>query len=260
MARLALMEARLQYIMGENILIAFDRLKDELIGNGIQAEVYVMRGYDGYRAVTGRNTSDVYCLEANLGRAKYKEGLELHAMLQVFDPKHPNLSLMAVYLRDHDGALAGDVAVLDKNTDRKLSLLFIPAAYRAFNMLDPSGKNKSQVVQRYAHISIALEEFLPALYYTVRLAFNFKELGQLAQIAVDFRDAGTRLIDLVARPLAWWGGIHNIPSARDVSEVEIPLRGRRDQPEKIHRLSSSTALDRGIKIAYECLEKNNGQD
>ncbi len=234
---------------------ALENLKRTLLAHKLPTDWYVIPDYDGFKPVLNKDRVDVYCLEANLGPTLRVPDHDLYAAIQFFDPDYPNMGLILTYLRHREHHTLGrEVVIFEKKTDYNLSVVFLPEAHMAFTHLDPHGNGKGINIQRYAYIDIAREEFLPALRYTMDLSLSVARYGQLAQIAVDFRDTPTGLLSFLTKPLGLLAKMHDIPHNGQPSQIQIPLRKPND--EGVYRLESSTALDEGIAIAHRYLRMN----
>jgi len=230
----------------------FEQAARGLSAAGLPARWYVVPEWAGYESLTGTR-SDVHCLEARLGPTPRKPGHSTYAVVQAFDPRYPNLTLVTTVSRqDATGAPGFGMTLFDKAIDKAYSTVFLPYANAAFNGLDPAGMRKGQNVQIY-QAGLLLEDVLPSLAYTWRL-LDFRKDGQLAQVAVDFSET---LIVLVANALApvkpFLKGLHWLGRTDVLSPLLIPLENPRGRP---FAVSSSTALDDGFVLAYRYLDEH----
>jgi hypothetical protein len=188
-----------------------------------------------------------------MGTSADRDGYSTYAIAQNFPICFPNLSLTLVAdLMDTDCQPHPEPAKLNVELDKKLSTIFLPALFTAFNDLDPLGQQHSILVQSY-HSAMTLSDLLLASKYTLQLLLRFKRDGQLAMIAVDYYDplstAIARVMQLGRR--LFGGDIHLINRTNVVSAIKIPIAHPSGQLYVIE--SSSTALDQGFALARQYL-------
>jgi hypothetical protein len=231
-------------------------LANRLNTQGIVSECYTIPAYEHYGSLTDNRPADVNCLEAYLGPSPSHPGYSSYAIVQTFLPRYPSIALTLLKeLRDTDKAPHPEPSKFSIEVDKKFSTIFLPTVYSAFNSLDPSGQNRSLLVQSYLS-ELTLSDFLQASGYTWKLLLRFKRDGQLAMIAVDYFDP---LSTCIARVMGvtqklFGGDIHLISRTPTSSDLKIPIRN----PNGGYHLitDNSTALDKGFEIAISYLEKH----
>lgn len=234
----------------------FEAASKQLCNQGLPTEWYVLPGYAGYAPLTGGAAVDVYCLEALLGESHMKPDHKTYAVLQAFDTRYPNLGLiMLVERRNSDGAPnTSTQPVYSHKIDRKYSYTFLPVMHKVLNPLDPTGRQKSLLVQSY-HARITLGDLPQATVATVQIMRRFKADGQLAQVAVDFDDPLTVFIARLVRPLAANRDVHYLPRKASMSSVEFAIRNPTSETPYLIGGNSIT-LDEGFDIAHGYLDKH----
>lgn len=235
---------------------AFTGFANQLSHLGLEAEWYVVPSYEGYSALTASQPADVYCLEARLGASPDKPGYSSYAVVQTFLPHYPSVALtLLAELRDTDRQPSSEPAKFSVEVDRNFSTLFLPAAYSAFNATDPTGQNRSVLVQSY-HSEMTLPDFVQASLYTLQLVRRYKRDGQLAMIAVDYYDPLTTAIAGVMRFIqsVAGGDIHLVRQTPTRSSLKIPIRNPNGGYHFID--NNSTALDKGFQLAIRYLDNH----
>ncbi len=223
---------------------------------GVDSTSYILPDYDGYAPAIDASCSDIYCVEAFLGPSHNKKNYKSYAIAQIFDPRYPNLAFVTmVERREADGAPnLSEPPAYNPAIDRAFSNIFLPVMHSAFNELDPTGQNRSLLVQSY-NARITLSDLPIATVVTLKLLSRFKKDGQLAQIAVDFADPLTKLVAQMVKPLSSVGGIHHIARVEQPSAIEIPLNNPAGgSPYRI--TTSSIVLDEGFAIARRYLDRH----
>lgn len=231
---------------------ALSQLCDRLQASGLPATAYTLADCDGYAALDAAATV-VHCVEALLGPSPGCPGYSTYALAQLPFPAYPNLALTClVSLRDGDRQPNPAPAKFSVAIDSKFSTLFLPAAFSAFNALDPSGQQRSLLVGSYSSEMLA-SDFWHASIYSYKVLQRFKRDGQLALIAVDYHDPYSRAI---ARVMKYFRRVipdlHLLVQTPTPSALRIPVRAADGQ----HRflIASSTALEEGFRIAFQYLD------
>ncbi|MEU8570053.1 hypothetical protein AB0C51_17165 [Streptomyces pathocidini] len=212
-------------------------------------------GRAGLSAEHYRSAPDILTLEARLGPAHRKPGHSVHAVLQVFDPRWPNLSLMRVLeRRDGDGRPTEEsrVPVYSRGLDAALSLRFVPVVNSLLNPFDPLGREESLCVGCYQG-RIAPSDALraPAMaFHTLR---TYRREGQLAVIWVDFQDPLAVPAVRLVRSLTARRDVHLIPRTRTPSELRTVVRSPSGR--MWHVGAMSTAVDEGLALARDYLNR-----
>lgn len=223
---------------------------------GVESISYTLPDYDGFAPAIAAPCSNIYCVESFLGHSHNKKNYKSYAVAQIFDPRYPNLALITmVERRDEDGAPNLDEApAYNPAIDNVFSNIFLPVMHSAFNELDPTGQNRSLLVQSY-NARITLSDLPQATLVTIKLMRRFKSDGQLAQIAVDFADPLTRFVAHLVKPFASIGNIHHLARVEQPSAIEIPLNNPTGgSPYRIG--NASAVLDEGLAIARDYLDKH----
>lgn len=239
-------------IINNDITRTIEKIKNHLLHCGLQTECYSIENYSGYSSITGNSTDTVYCIESCMGQSPRDPNLRVYAIAQIFWDKYPNLALVGTICLDSNGQPSGE-AQYSQEVDKNFSEVFLPLVYRGFNSLDPTGGLSGQVVQRYTDTRVMLEDFIPAIFYTLRLLLARGLTGQLATIAGDFNDSLTRMIAGMIGPFVKGNDIHLYPTTSIKSEILIPTRNR-SNPASPYTLESSTALDKAFTIALQYLK------
>lgn len=242
--------------------VVIARLVERMQTLGLPAEAYVLAGCDGYAALSAGHRpagepgdAAVHCVEVLLGASPGKPGYSTYAMAQLPFFRYPNLALTClVSLRDRDRQPDPAPARFSVAIDSKFSTLFLPAAFSAFNALDPTGRSRSLIVGSYSAQLLATD-FVHASLYSYKLLRRYKRDGQLALIAVDYHDPYSRLI---ARALQYCQGflpeLHLLVRTATASALRIPVRAAGGG---YHSLAhSSTALEDGFKVAFGYLDRH----
>lgn len=238
------------------------RLVERMQTLGLTAEAYTLERCDGYAALSAGHgpagepgNAAVHCVEVLLGASPGKTGYSTYAMAQLPFLRYPNLALTClVSLRDRDRQPDPAPARFSVAIDSKFSTLFLPAAFSAFNTLDPTGRRRSLLVGSYSSQMLATD-FVHASLYSYKLLRRYKRDGQLALIAVDYHDPYSRLI---ARALQHFQGVvpdlHLRVRTATPSALRIPVRAADGG---YHCLAhSSTALEDGFAVAFGYLDRH----
>src|SRR5712691_4519101 len=139
----------------------------KLTACGLRTEHTLIPRFAGYRAVTGKAQSDVYCLECQLGPAHNNPEYTAYAVAQLFDPVYPSLALITmVERRNKDGLVNSTPPVYNRQIDQAFSYTFLPTMHTAFNELDPTEQNRGLLVQSY-NARITPADLVPASLATV---------------------------------------------------------------------------------------------
>lgn len=238
-------------VLHNDLIEILDRITKELNESNVPTEWYTIENYKGYSQVTGNADDTVYCIESNIGLNPKDPSLTTYAIAQVFWDKHPNLVLSGTISADVNGQPIGD-ALYSTEIDKNFSEIFLPVIYRGFNSLDPTGQFNGQVVQRYTDTKVLLQDFIPAMLFTMRLMVCCGLTGQLATIAGDFNDFLTRIIAGIIGPFVKGEDIFLYPSTWKKSAILVPTRNRSD-PKTPFTMESSTALDKCFSQAMKYL-------
>ncbi|WP_129305781.1 hypothetical protein [Streptomyces sp. L2] len=207
----------------------------------------------GYAAWTGQTGSEVFSLEARLGPAHRNPDHSMWGILQVFDPRQPNLALVRFLERGNREGLP-DTSPRRPHysvpVDNRLCRTFLPACNRALNGLDPTGRARSQHVDCFPG-RITLGNAFQSPLLAVGLFRRFRTDGQNAIILTDFNDPfavpPVRLVaSLVAR-----SDTHLIARTRQPSTARLLLRAPDGTVLQLGGMS--TATDHGIDTARRYL-------
>lgn len=232
-----------------------EQVTDKLNQKGLASRSYTIPNYEGYKDVTQNPSNTIYVIESELGSSA-SPNRTTYSIVQLIDNEQPNLSVMFTIDRDNQTQEPNtDDTIFTPQIEKNFSYTLMPIIESAFNVLDPSGNNKSQLVQIY-HAEVAIANLLPAIIASLYLTLTFKRKGQLAQIAVDFSKP---FIVRIAKffTIARRQDIFYLPATSEVSSLKIPL-GNPDG-NQIIMLDSTTSLDEGLQVAYQYLDKNNKQ-
>jgi hypothetical protein len=239
---------------------AYQHIVSRLNDQGLPTQSYTVPAFTGFGPVTDGLPTNVFCIESLLGPAVDRPGYSTYAVAQNFPDCFPNLALtLVVDLKDAEKQPHPAPTRLNVDLDKKLSTIFLPALYTAFNDLDPAGQNHSILVQSY-NSEMTLSDLLLASKYTLDLLLRYKRDGQLAMIAVDYYDPlSTTIAKFMQLGRRIFGGdIHLISRTKVVSAIKIPIASPGGQPYLVE--SSSTALDQGFALARHYLTKNLSRD
>lgn len=227
------------------IIDTLETTKTELITAGLETDWYSLN----------HQSKTFYTIESKLGASRSHPMYSIYAIGQIFDLDYPNLVLVAVVVMDEKtGEPCRFEVEFTKEIDTNLSSIFLPIIYRAFNTLDPTGRNRGQVVQRYANARVLPEDFLNAARLTFKLLPYAKSVGQCGTIAYDFTDFLTRIIAGLITPLARRYNIHLFTPTKQISSQVILLRNRAAPDAKPYLLQNTTALDAALTVAYTLLK------
>jgi hypothetical protein len=234
----------------------FLRLSRQLEDQGVSSEYYCIPAYEYYSLLTDNRPVDIHCLEAYLGPSPGKPGYSSYAVVQTFLPQHPAIALtLLTELRDADKQPSAEASKFNIEIDKKFSMIFLPTVYSAFNELDPTGQNRSLLVQSYLS-EMTVSDFVQASVYTWKLLMRFKQDGQLALVAVDYYDPLSTFIARVMQlgQRLFGGDIHLISRTKFSSTLKIPIRNPNGGYYVI--ADNSTALDAGFRIAISYFEEH----
>lgn len=233
----------------------FDELKTKVAQAKLSADWYVLPQYDGFAALTGETAADVYCIEMDIGQVPQHPDWHVYGLAQLFSRRYPNLCLTTLAVLDQKtGAPQDHPVVFGLVNDWTFSTVMMPLLQRAFNVLDPQGRGRSQLVERYSNSKLPLVNFIPTTFYSFKLVLLRPRSGQYATIAADYDDP---LINVVARmitPLSRWTSMHIFPAETGNSPLLIPTRNRLDPQSAPYVLHSSPALDRAFAAALHYLD------
>ena len=225
----------------------FDRTVADLRKLELNGEWYVIPSFNGYSSVTKTPTTDVYCMEVYLGPSHDKPGYDAYAVVQAFLPKYPSLSLILMVERKQtDGSPSSGPIYYNPQVDRRFTNVLV-TMHSALNPLDPTGQNRSLLVQSF-HASLTLSDLILASINSSRIIGRFKRDGQLAQIAVDYDDRLMIFVSNLMIPLTRIiKDIDYVERTKTISDIKIPLRNPNGSYYLIE--DNSTALDQGFEIA-----------
>jgi hypothetical protein len=238
----------------EQLHKTFEDVSEQLEKAGLKTTWYTIPNMYGYESQKQNRLSETFCLEAHLGPS-YIEGFETYAVAQLFSAAYPSLAVtFLIERRKANNSLSTHLPIFNAKNDKAFSGIFLPAMYKAFNHLDPSGGQRGLLVQLY-NGKMSLGDFIQASVYTIRLVTRFKKEGQLALIAVDFNDPLIRFIARLSDPVAAWlaSDVHQIPSTDKPSKMSIPIR---DGQEGYRLVTCTTAFDEGIALAMSYLDNH----
>lgn len=234
------------------------RLVEHFQGLGLPAQWYTLPACGAYAALTDGVPTDVHCVEVCLGPSPGEPGYSTFAVAQLPLPRYPNLALTAlVSLHEKSRTPSPRAARFSIAIDSKFSMQFLPAAFSAFNALDPSAQGRSLLVSSYSS-EMQASDLLHASVYSAKLMRRFRRDGQLAMIAVDYHDPYSRAI---AKALKYFRfaipDMHLVLQTLVPSKLRIPIRAPGDG---YHELTgSSTALEQGFAIATGYLDRHYGR-
>jgi len=231
------------------------QLASKLSAEGLPTQAYTFPEFDGFASLTDGLPVDVFCVQSELGISANDPSFRTCAIAQTFLPAYPTLALTAVVdVHTTDGHPATRQAKLTVDTDRKLSTIFLPTLYTAFNALDPTGQQRGVLVQSY-NSELSPLDLILASKYTLQLLHRFQKDGQLAMIAVDYYDYMTISI---AKVMSLGKGVlrnlHLIRRTNVPSPLKIPLADLRGGYYLLD--NSSTALDQGFALAISYLNQH----
>jgi hypothetical protein len=231
----------------------FDQLQAQLAKSKIVAEWYVMPQFNGFAALTGE-TADVYCLELDIGPIPQHPNWHLFGMVQSFSRRYPNLSLATLAVLDQATGEPQDYPMIfGLLNDWKFTAITLPLLQRAFGPLDPKGKGRSQMVERYTNSRLPLVNFLPTTIYSSKLVLSRAGSGQHATIAADYDDPLIKIVGRMLMPLARYTSLNIFPAEAGESPLLVPTRQRQAPQSAPYVLKSSPALDRAFATALQYL-------
>lgn len=231
---------------------ALTQLVQRLGESGLRAEWYTIADSLAFGPLQGNQPTDVHCVEVCLGPSPGAPGYSTYAIAQLPLPAYPNLAFTdLISLQDADRRPSADPARFSIAIDEKFSTLFLPAVFSAFNQLDPTGAQRSLLVQSYSS-AMSPSDLLHASRHSYHLLRRFKKDGLLAIIAVDYHDPYSRAIARLIKYVRFLiTDVHLIPQTSHPSALRIPVRGLGDT---CHLMTGrSSALDEGFAIARDYL-------
>jgi hypothetical protein len=232
------------------------QLASTLNARGLPTSAYIFPAFDGYASLTNGLPVDVFSVQSLLGTSANDPCYHTCAIAQTFLPAYPTLALTAVVdVHAKDGYPSTKQAKLTIEIDRKLSTLFLPTLFNAFNALDPTGQNRCVLVQSY-NSELSPLDLILASKYTLDLLQLFQRDGQLAMIAVDYYDyMTTSIAKLMSLGKGLLGkNIHLVRRTNVLSPLKIPLADPRGGYYLLD--NSSTALDQGFALALSYLDQH----
>ena len=236
------------------ILDVMKQCQNFLTQKGLSVQIFVNHDVSGYGTITKNQTDTVYSLYIEMGPG-INSTHKTVGLGQIFDENQPNLTMITMIDVDENGKVTDQPVLFNVHNDYIWSTCILPIMYTAFNVLDPERRFRGQVIQRYTGTRIVWRDFVPAIFYTLRLLIGRGMTGQCATIACDFDDPLTHIVANILKPISNnpKSKVTILSATKGLSPIKISVPNPHSPNAALQTIESTTALDTCFLIAQKYL-------